>query len=74
MIESIRSRINGATSYIIISCINLNKFSEFTTCLLLFYCGLYNWDTCMGTTPYLKKASTQIYFVALVYLISSATE
>ena len=38
-------------------------------CLLLFYWGFYNWDICMGTMPYLKKATTQIYFATLIFII-----
>jgi len=42
-------------------------------CLFLFYIGFYNWDICMGTMPYLKKASTQVYFAAIVFFICSPT-
>jgi len=42
-------------------------------CLLLFYCGFYNWDICMGNMPYLKKATTQVYFTCVVLFISSPT-
>jgi len=42
-------------------------------CLFLFYVGFYNWDICMGTMPYLKKASTQVYFAAIVFFICSPT-
>ena len=43
------------------------------TCLFLFYWGFYNWDVCMGTMPYLKKASTQVYFAAIIFFICSPT-
>lgn len=41
--------------------------------LALFYCAFYNWDICMGTMPYLKKATTQVYFAAIIFFISSPT-
>eukprot|EP00535_Pseudo-nitzschia_heimii_P002219 CAMPEP_0197186196 /NCGR_PEP_ID=MMETSP1423-20130617/13389_1 /TAXON_ID=476441 /ORGANISM="Pseudo-nitzschia heimii, Strain UNC1101" /LENGTH=646 /DNA_ID=CAMNT_0042637429 /DNA_START=140 /DNA_END=2077 /DNA_ORIENTATION=+ len=42
-------------------------------CLFLFYWSFYNWDICMGTMPYLKKASTQVYFAAIIFFICSPT-
>lgn len=42
-------------------------------CLFLFYWGFYNWDICVGTMPYLKKASTQVYFAAIIFFICSPT-
>jgi len=42
-------------------------------CLILFYCGFYNWDMCMGTMPYLKKATVHVYYACIVLFISSPT-